>query len=1496
MRIPDARRFLLGALAVLLPHEALGQSRAPERDIVFECPCSAALAPGGTLEVALNVRSFRGSRSMALGLQVQRGEDLAVSAEREGRAPLVPDGLPALSRLFPPGGGTARPAFSDRADDGILFVNLVEFYGGQSAGGAGGAWAAVDQLVLWPVPGGPSSGQIRYVDILTDSDGDGVGDVNEWIAAGWRPGGEAPAPDPARDPGSTPSGPSEIDMLWLHPASWGAEAIAEYRHSAAVAGHLFADSGVAFRLRPAGFVPVPDDAVASWAGPMPSVDAAWASAAAVEHGADVVHVAFGESGGGVEGRGHVEGVASGHFRLFGDPGFPRGPTSSSTPDGGAFVIAHELGHVFGLAHSAAQGEAYGTFRHSRGHYLRRPGERFLPAGDSHGTVMSYGNSSMTPVFSSPDSGLCEPFGPCGLPASHAEGADAVSSLNVLRFQIAGVRPPKRNAGGGDAGGPALHDWFGSASVQAAFEDKLGKPARDLTEEDMRGVRELNVTLTRRADGTDINLAGIERAVNLADLTLRGEGAGLRLSDLSPLADLPVEVLSIQNVGVDDLRALSRLAELRVLALRGAGISDASLPALVRALGGVEGLSQLYLYANAVSNAAPLCGLADLPRLNHFRGSLGLARNAIRDARPLKCFAELGRLDASFNDIGTASMLAAVNAMGGLAHLDIGGNPLSFDGFLSGVREGFFSARWQGGVPQPNGDVFLKEDVQRSLGLRSLGISDLGALAAFMAGLEGFEWWIVLDGNPVQGLAPIARKGLWPLGGYLSLSGLGLTEEALGPGGHIARIEEWGVLVANAWPEEPDRTNAFADGALASRVKAQKVRFGELAEGPLPDSRLEALREIHAPGRGISGLAGIEHASQLEFAHLASNRISDLSPLLGLKRLKGVGLDGNPLSEAALNEQVPELLAQVGAADCGWQDSGVCGSVALGTVSWTPIAGRDGARYRTDGYFRARLGVADAAAISFSAETDRAALRPSVSADGLLRIRPVRLAGPATVTVTAKAGADAVALDFHIVSPKAVPLFLADRGPAVRHGFLRVVNHADLAGDVRITARDGSGAAFGPILLSLEGRQAIHLNSHDLESGNPAKGLREGLGDGRGDWRLTIEGRLNAEALAYVRTTDGFVTAMHDVAPNADGGDRELLFFNPGSNHRQESVLRLINDGGAMEGVRLTAIDDAGAEGAVVANVPAGEALRFTAAELEGGAAPGLSGALGDGSGKWRLRIEAGPDITAMGLLETPTGHLANLSAPPAEPGADGIVRLPLFLSASEPSREGFMRVVNRSERAGTIAIAAFDDAGREHGPVRLSLGPREARHLNSGDLESGNAAKGLEGSLGAGSGHWRLELDGGGLDFEALAYVRTNDGFVTAMHEEAPGAGGTRRIAFLNPGSNHRQESVLRLVNGSGAPASITITAVDDAGRAGGSLLTLELPAGQAEALTAKALEAGPNGLLGSLGDGRGKWRLCVEADGPITAMSLLETPTGHLTNLSGSPDMAECTAGGPEG
>ena len=234
--------------------------------------------------------------------------------------------------------------------------------------------------------------------------------------------------------------------------------------------------------------------------------------------------------------------------------------------------------------------------------------------------------------------------------------------------------------------------------------------------------------------------------------------------------------------------------------------------------------------------------------------------------------------------------------------------------------------------------------------------------------------------------------------------------------------------------------------------------------------------------------------------------------------------------------------------------------------------------------------------------------------------------------------------------------------------------------------------------------------------------------------------------------------------------------------------------------------------------------------------------------------------------------------------------IPLFASASDPlGRQSFARIVNHSDEADEVYIDAFDDEGLEYGPLILRIGANESVHINSEDLENGNAEKGLEGATGSGQGRWRLELVGG-LGVEVLAYLRTDDGFVTSMHDVVPHTGSGYHVAIFNPGSNANQVSRLRLVNPGAEAAEVDIEGIDSAGDSPGTAVELSVPARGARTITARELESEAargealQDLVGALGDGAGKWRLVVKSDPPIQVMSLLASPTGHLTNLSTAP------------
>ena len=527
------------------------------------------------------------------------------------------------------------------------------------------------------------------------------------------------------------------------------------------------------------------------------------------------------------------------------------------------------------------------------------------------------------------------------------------------------------------------------------------------------------------------------------------------------------------------------------------------------------------------------------------------------------------------------------------------------------------------------------------------------------------------------------------------------------------------------------------------------------------------------------------------------------------------------------------------------------------------------------------------ALTWSAESDDpAVVAVEVDDDGEMTVRALK-PGLANVTVTVADHRDETVSDTFTVivhGPSDVWLFPTASDPLGRQGFARIVNHGDVDGTVAIVAIDDTGRPGSAVTLAIGAGRTVHFNSDDLETGNDGKGLTGSAGTPTGDWRLAFDTDLDFEALSYIRTSEGFVTAMHDLAPETDGTHR-VAIFNPGSNTDQVSLLRLVNPGDEAAAVTVRGTDDAGEASAdeVTVSVAAHAALTLTAQQLESGeGVAGLRGALGDGAGKWRLSVVSEQPIRVLSLLSSPPGHLTNLSSAPVNV-ADGVYTVPLFPAASDPNgRQGFVRVINRSERRGEVTVTAHDDSEWTYEPLTLAIGAGEAAQFNSDDLELGNADKGLTGSTGAGTGAWRLELSSE-RDIDVLAYIRTTEGFLTSMHDLAPVSGDRHRAAIFNPGSNTAQVSLLRLVNDGDTRARVTISGLDDAGTASGTVRA-SVAAGAVLTLTAQALEAGGEGLTGSLGDGVGKWRLLVVSDRPITAMSLLSSPTGHLTNLSTAP------------
>jgi len=226
--------------------------------------------------------------------------------------------------------------------------------------------------------------------------------------------------------------------------------------------------------------------------------------------------------------------------------------------------------------------------------------------------------------------------------------------------------------------------------------------------------------------------------------------------------------------------------------------------------------------------------------------------------------------------------------------------------------------------------------------------------------------------------------------------------------------------------------------------------------------------------------------------------------------------------------------------------------------------------------------------------------------------------------------------------------------------------------------------------------------------------------------------------------------------------------------------------------------------------------------------------------------------------------------------------LHFFPASDNANQQGFIRVTNVSDVAGTVTISGVDDAGvTSTGTISIDLAADQTVHFNSQDSEDGNTDKGLVGFLDNGTGTWRLLFDSD-VDLAVSGLFRNATGFVNNVHNTAEEVDGLRHdVPFLNPASNTNQVSRLRLINTSSASNDFTITAIDDAGVAGQEPVRITIAPKASAELSSIDLEQGASNTTGSFGDRAGKWRLEVESTQEARVMSLLEDPNGNLSNLS---------------
>ena len=937
----------------------------------------------------------------------------------------------------------------------------------------------------------------------------------------------------------------------------------------------------------------------------------------------------------------------------------------------------------------------------------------------------------------------------------------------------------------------------------------------------------------QANGDEIaDLTGLEHLVNVVSLNLQDN----QITDLAPLRDLKaLGGLYLDNNAITDLSPLSHVMGLTSLTLADNNIVDVS------ALGNLTELKFLYLQNNQIRDVSALRNLTNLTNLllnnNHITDvsalgkltnitKLWLQDNRIADVSALGGLLILNELDLHNNQIADPSVLGELVYLHELWLQNNRITDVSRLGSLTRLRHLDLSANAITDVSALGGLTNLS-----NLMLHHNQIVDVSALGGFMGMHQ-----LLLNNNKITDVSAL---------GNLDVHSLSL---------HNNQIEDVSALgnlprIRNLWLDDNKITDVSALGDLTN------------------------LYALWLNNNRITDVSAIADLTHLRGLCLANNRIEDVSALANLP-LYWLGLSANAIADVSALGNMTELR---------WLDlsaNSINDVSALGNLTWLS------ALYLGDNHisgvpaFGGTMpigGYPSTLYLENNQVTDVSALYGRVATGQIVSLRGNPL--PADSIETLRVDGASILAGHH------VPLFPSAGDPTGREGFLRVLNRSEAAGIVVVEAVDDTGVRSDPVRFSISAGGAAHFNSADLEGGNATKGLHNGVGaPTAGSWRLELFSELDIEALAYIRTPDGFVTSIHELVPRYHRGchDRHswsselrTAIFNPARNLAQRSSLRLINANRTAQTTPIRGIDDVGTVRVAEVDVPAGAAT-LTAEQLQ-------RLGMGVGVGKRRLVVSAPRWLDAMSLLESPGGYLTNLSTAPVA-DADGVWRVPFFPAASGPDRQGFVRIANLDTVGTEAVVAAIDDRGLHPQPVVLELGPRQTVHLNSRDLEQGNDAKGLQRGVGSPrSGDWRLAIVSES-DILVTSFVRGPGGFLTAMHDVAPADGDVHDVVFFNPARNKRQVSLLRLANDGDAAATVTITGSDDAANPSGEV-SARIPSGHAVTLTATQLEEGAAGLTGRLGTGQGKWRLRVAADRPITVMSLLTNPTGHITNLSSRGD-----------
>lgn len=257
----------------------------------------------------------------------------------------------------------------------------------------------------------------------------------------------------------------------------------------------------------------------------------------------------------------------------------------------------------------------------------------------------------------------------------------------------------------------------------------------------------------------------------------------------------------------------------------------------------------------------------------------------------------------------------------------------------------------------------------------------------------------------------------------------------------------------------------------------------------------------------------------------------------------------------------------------------------------------------------------------------------------------------------------------------------------------------------------------------------------------------------------------------------------------------FYLFLPADNPIQQGFARITNTSSSTGDVTITGIDDAGvtSSGSISITLAGGESVHFNSQDLENGnTSKGLSGSLGDGEGNWRLKLSSDLDLDIAGLFRNTSGFV-NLLHATAPTNDDLSHEVNFFNPASNTNQVSRLRIINTSNSTNSISITGVDDSGTDAGPVTFSIPAQQAMEINADELENGAPERSVSGSLGNGTGKWRLTLSSSNTA-RVMSLLEDPNGYLSNLSENAKLTDGVYQINAM-PALDSDQQGFIRITN-----------------------------------------------------------------------------------------------------